>query len=220
MNVKPVRVISTLFIILKMFILVLGGSGSGKSERAEEAVKSLSKGQPAYYLATMRRDGEEAERRISEGRERETEREWSCEGSERWSGEGRLEKRRELRDTTVLLECLSNLVANELFPREGDGLPDPFRQAEGAEAFLYPRLKREMDTMLDLPRNLVVVTNDIFGEGLLSGDEHDDPYIKSYLSILAKLNNYLAARADQVVEAVVGIPVVRKGAIWHYSGLS
>ena len=218
MNVKPVRVISTLFIILKMFILVLGGSGSGKSERAEEAVKSLSKGQPAYYLATMRRDGEEAERRISRHRSLR-------------QGKGfitielpfrvdRLEKRRELRDATVLLECLSNLVANELFPREGDGLPDPFRQAEGAEAFLYPRLKREMDTMLDLPRNLVVVTNDIFGEGLLSGDEHDDPYIKSYLSILAKLNNYLAAKADQVVEAVVGIPVVRKGAIWHYSGLS
>ena len=53
-----------------MLILVTGGSGSGKSEYAENTAVSLAeeKGLPLYYIAAMRPFGEEGRRRVERHR--------------------------------------------------------------------------------------------------------------------------------------------------------
>ena len=53
-----------------MFVLINGGSGSGKSEYAENRAVMLSKkeGLLLYYIATMKPFGEEGKRRVERHR--------------------------------------------------------------------------------------------------------------------------------------------------------
>ena len=198
-----------------MNILILGGSGSGKSERAEEAAVSLSGGENLWYLATMRRDGDEADARI--GRHRALRQGKGFVTIEKPVLAGEIAERQDVRSGTVLLECLSNWVANELFPLPADGLEDPFGQPEGAVDYLYRRLEGGISELMAACKNLVIVSNDIFSEGLLHGDGKDDIYIQSYLRVLGLLNQYIAKKADKVYEVAVGIAIARKGEAWPFS---
>ena len=91
----------------------------------------------------------------------------------------------------VLLECMSNLTANELYDPEGGG----------EEAVL-----RGVDALLSQCRHLTVVTNDVFSGGTAYGE-----CTLRYLRALARINRALAARADTVVETVCGLPNYLKG---------
>ena len=51
-----------------MFSLIYGGSGSGKSAFAEQAVCTLAKDQKKYYLATMQIFDEEGQKKIERHR--------------------------------------------------------------------------------------------------------------------------------------------------------
>ena len=95
--------------------------------------------------------------------------------------------------STVLLECLSNLTANECFGPEGfDGAAE--RILTGVD-----RLRRQA-------AHVVIVTNELFSDGLDYPEE-----TARYLSMLAGLNCRLARQADRVVEVVCGLPVLWKG---------
>ena len=52
-----------------MLVLVIGGSGSGKSAYAEDCVVRLSGENSRYYLATMQIYGEEARARVERHRQ-------------------------------------------------------------------------------------------------------------------------------------------------------
>ena len=97
--------------------------------------------------------------------------------------------------SAVLLEDLGNLAANELF---SGGAFDP----EGA----YRRIRRGLDRLSEGAGHLVVVSGDLFRDGV-----DYPPETGAYLDLLARLHRDLAARADRVVEVVCGIPVVWKG---------
>lgn len=90
----------------------------------------------------------------------------------------------------VLLECMSNLTANEMFrqdPPEGD-VAD--RIIQGVE-----RLRRQA-------RNLVIVSNEIFSDGCEYASE-----TREYQRVLGTVNCLLAKMAEQVTEVVYGIPL-------------
>ena len=92
--------------------------------------------------------------------------------------------------TAVLLECVTNLTANELF--EGDG--------ECEE-----RILEGIGSLAAQCSLLVVVT------GQVDQDDGDyDEGTRSYMRLLGRVNCRLAAMADQVVETVAGIPVILK----------
>ena len=178
-------------------ILVSGGAASGKSEYAENLMLQLGKGAGKTYLATMQRDGREAEERIA----RHT-------ALRKGKGFSTVECSADITRVisackeAVLLEDLSNLVANEMF---GAG-----------EKRLNPAMTREKDTakrvaadVLQLAKYkelLVVVTNEIFSDGLFYPEE-----TRQYIRILGRTNALLAESADAVVELVYGIPVWQKG---------
>ncbi len=95
--------------------------------------------------------------------------------------------------TGILLECMSNLAANEVFDPNGAGDKAAEEILEGI---------RNLLTQCD---DLVVVTNEIFSDGIEYPEE-----TRKYQEILGKVNAGMAQMADHVVEVVYGIPVIHK----------
>ena len=90
--------------------LITGGSGSGKSAWGESWIAGEAKGRPLIYIATMRPGGEEAKRRILRHRRQRAGR-----GFQTVECPEDLEKLKIPAGSGVLLECRSNLAANELY---------------------------------------------------------------------------------------------------------
>lgn len=170
-----------------MLILVTGGAASGKSEWAEQLVKQRPG--KRYYVATMMPCGTEAESRIEKHRLRRARD--GYETVECYTGLSQLELPEK---GTVLLDCLGNLTANEMF--EPDGAKDKTRQAvlDGVR-----NLVRQSDTV-------IIVTNEVGSGGTNYAGE-----TLQYMKVLGALNCAIASEADAVFEVVSGIPQCRKG---------
>ncbi len=167
-----------------MFHLITGGSGSGKSRYAEQQVMELSE-DGRIYIATMIPYGKEGERRVQRHRTMRAEKKF--ETIERYTGLGTLELPA---GSTVLLECVSNLAANEMYDPSGAGEDTVQAVVDG---ILH---------ILDQCVHLVVVTNEVFSDGVTY-----DPSTMQYLAYLGEINQRLARAADRVTEVVYGIPV-------------
>ena len=171
-----------------MFFVVTGGSGSGKSAFAEKLTASLGEGR-RIYIATMMCFDEEGKKRISRHRAMRADKHF--ETLERYTDLAGLEVPE---DSILLLECMSNLTANEMFDESGAGE----RTVEAVmEGICHLREKA---------RHLVVVTNEIFSDGV-----EYDPETRKYQSYLGEVNCRMAEAAYGFYEVVYGIPLVRKG---------
>lgn len=98
------------------------------------------------------------------------------------------------KDCVVLLECMSNLVANEMFREDGF-------HPEVAE-----KITEGVKNLLSQAKHVVIVTNEIFSDGILYEEESEQ-----YKKELGQINQKLAEMAEEVVEVVYGIPVWHKG---------
>lgn len=193
-------------------LLVVGGSGSGKSACAEQIAVKAGDGGSLFYLATMQIYDAEGEKKVARHRKlREGKGFCTIEqprdlaeaaGKIREAG-NRIRISAGQREASIkavaLLECMSNLVANEMFP---DG--EPQRTAD----MVAEKVIREVKLLLETLEELVIVTNNVFEDGILY-----DPSTVEYNKALGAVNTRLAAMADTVVEVVVGIPVLVKGEI-------
>ena len=167
-----------------MINLVIGAAASGKSEYAEDIVMSLPG--EKIYIATMEPFGAEAKERIARHR-----------ALRAGKGFTTVERPRDLigltpeADWNVLIEDLPNLAANELFSPEGGG----------ADAVLSG-----VDRICKIVSSVTIVTGDIFSDGA-----EYDVGTREYMEMLADLHMRIAAKADNVVEVVCGIPCAVKG---------
>ena len=179
--------------------LVTGGSGSGKSEYAEQLAMDCG-GKNRIYLATMRIWDEEGKRRVARHREmrrakgfiteeRFTDLEYFSIGSGLDCPESSTGRGRQKADV-ILLECLSNLTANE-FDRQEDGA--------------LGRILRGIDHLQGQCRTLIIVTNEIFSDGISY-----DPETERYLTLFGACSRRLGEKADSVIEVVYGIPLIIK----------
>lgn len=196
-----------------MMILINGGSSSGKSAFAEtliveqakkeevmaEAAGKLMRGgarktdmrhQPSCYLATMIAWDEECRERIRKHRKMREKKNFmtiECPVD--------LLKAEVPARSRCLLECVSNLAANEMYRRD---MEDPENGA----------MERILEGIRMIRKNadfLVVVTNDV------SGDQ--GPYseeTEAYRKLLGGINCALAGEADEVYEVICGEPVMVK----------
>ena len=194
----------------KKLILVVGGSGSGKSSYAEALFDGWTGARS--YLATMRIYDEEGERRVERHRRNRA-------GKGFWTiacptdiynvcrqevmdrkSDRTLDSDQENSDSegagAALLECMSNLVANEMFTEKGQKDADVVTEKICGEIRLLQKL---FDP-------LVVVSNNVFEDG-----RSYDASTMEYLRALGQINQRLAAQADCVAEVVVGIPIMWKG---------
>lgn len=185
-----------------MLQMITGGSGSGKSELAEKEICRMQRETESrylYYIATMIPYGEETRNKISrhrmlrEGKGFET---IECftglnqlTEDERW-----FSRQRQKEGICVLLECMSNLAANELYEKGGAGKNTAAEIMDG-----ICRLEEKC-------RCVTVVTNEVF-----SGLPEKNEEMKNYLEVLGEINCRMARKADNVTETVYGIGVKLKG---------
>lgn len=175
-----------------MLHLIYGGSGSGKSEYAENIITTKYMDCDKYYIATMKVYDEEAEKKVERHRCLRADKGFAT--IEQQTNLSKALKSIDLsKKTTVLLECMSNLVANEMF----DG--ERFKSADEVVKKVFDEVK-ELKEKVD---NLVIVTNNIFEDG----SEYDET-TREYLTALGMINEKAAEMADETVEVVVGIPIV------------
>ena len=172
-----------------MLTLIVGGSASGKSAFAESY--AMEAGENRIYIATMQPMDNECVARIEKHRRMRAEKNFRT--MECYTG---LKKVRVPKDSVVLLECMSNLTANEIYAPEGVG------EDACAEEILAGVKALEQQC-----RHLVIVSNEVF-----EGGTDYDPSTVRYLDILGKTNREIAKMADVAAEIAAGV------CIWHKQG--
>lgn len=177
-----------------MIIFVYGGSGSGKSAFAEE-ISSHYGGSEKYYVATMKVFDEEGKERVAKHRQQREGRNFKliekpvliesvCTDLAQEKAAGK--------KIFLLIECLSNLVANEMF---SDGsIISAEKVADSVE--------KGLTEVFESADDVVVVSNNVFEDGI----GYDDS-VCEYMHALGKINEWMCRKADKSYEVVVGIPL-------------
>lgn len=163
-----------------MTVLIIGYPDSGKSKIAEDMVMDMSAPGERVYLATMIPYGDEGRARIEKHRKmregkgfRTIEAPFDAAAAAEESGVSG--------SATVLLECLSNLVANEMFERHTD-----------SEAVIE-KVTADVMRLADNVRDLVIVSNHFEPE------ESFDEETVIYAGTLDMLNEKISGLADKTI---------------------
>ena len=189
-----------------MLHIVYGGSASGKSSYAESFAMSLQGEGRLLYIATMypykwntTEIDPETMQRIERHRAMRADKGFDTVECY-WHVEHIVAKRQDV----LLLECMSNLLANEMYLE-----PDSNAGSDMAET-MSPVSNKIVQALVNLStrvQDVVIVTNDVFSDGgSLTYDESTREYVKN----LAEINCALAREAATVTEVVCGIPVIVK----------
>lgn len=176
-----------------MMTLIIGGSGSGKSAFAEDYIVSISEEKKKYYIATMQVYDTEGEKKMERHRMLRSGKDFST--IEQTVDIKKSTEKMEAGDRTALLECISNLTANEMFAGE---VPE-------TEEVVTEKIVKEIETLNKEVAHLVIVSNNVFEDGQVY-----DKTTMAYIRAMGRINEMLADMADEVVEVVVGIPLVIK----------
>ena len=192
-----------------MMTLILGGSGSGKSAFAEDYLlravvdkqKSDERVYRKYYIATMQIWDAEMQTKVDRHhRLRQGKGFMTIE--QPVALEKALEMMREIQPVAVLLECMSNLVANEMFSMESISM-----ESQKAGQTVTERVVRGVEALKSYADPFVIVTNNVFEDGIVY-----DNSTMEYIETLGRINERLATEADEVIEVVAGIPQwIKKG---------
>lgn len=171
-----------------MMHLVTGASASGKSAYAEDLLV-LAKSAEKYYIATMRPWGVEGAARVKKHRAMREEK-----GFQTIEAFHTLDDLRLPEKGSLMLECMSNLLANEQF------------ELGGTDEEILDRIQQGIQNLKEQTEDLIIVTNEIFSDGC----RYDAETVR-YIRLLGNLNIRMAEEADAVTEVVYGIPIRRKG---------
>lgn len=208
-----------------MITLITGGSGSGKSAYAEKYIcHALNEKEykEKYYIATMQVFDDEGQRKIDRHRRLRAGKGFITIEQPRdiQNAVSKLQSESSLKTgRSALLECMSNLVANEMFPpvdvsgiQVAEAEKEALDDTENMKDYENTQIRRvskkvlkEVSILSENVAELVVVTNNVFEDGV-SYDESTMNYIKA----MGIVNRGLAAMAESVVEVVAGIPVTVK----------
>ena len=177
-----------------MTVFVSGGSKNGKTAFAEDIAVRLSGNGKRFYVATMIPYDAEDRRRIALHIEERA-----------GKGFGTLEAARDIgscverggRDAAYLVDSVTALLLNEMYPGSYDADPDP-EAAERCRAGIL-RLAREAE-------HAVFVSDYLYSDAV-----RYDAFTENYRRDLASLDRTLAEISDVVIELAAGIPVLHKG---------
>lgn len=199
-----------------MMTVITGGSGSGKSAYAEDYIGQIAAKSDhcnKYYIATMKVYDAEGQKKIDRHRqlrqgkgfitiEQPADIENTIKTIKNQQNTNFNNSDLNLSVATVhtaaLLECMSNLVANEMFTDDGNG-----NSKIVPADIVCEKITNGIRAIKDTLDDLVIVTNNVFEDGI----EYDDTTME-YIRAMGIVNQRIAAMADHVIEVVVGIPVV------------
>lgn len=166
---------------MKRIILITGGARSGKSSYAEKLALSLSPN--PIYMATAHVWDEEFRQRVI--------RHQQARGLE-WTN---IEEEKELSKHSVagkvvLIDCITLWCTNFFYESQG-------KVSQALEA-----IQQEFDRFTHQEATFIFVTNEI-GMGGTSENELQ----RKFTDMQGWMNQYVAARADEVILMVCGIPM-------------
>lgn len=201
-----------------MLYLITGGSASGKSEFAEKTALKLGDNKKMFYVATMQIYDEESRKRVEKHRKMR-------EGKGFETVECQTDiSRIKAENSAILIECLSNLLANEMFAENGKlncdttGVENDIENGTANDTVNGDINNNEnnnknaqiyiVEPIIKLAEKneVVVVTNEIFSDGV----NYDEGTLE-YIACLGYINCKLAEKATAVAEVVCSLPVVIKG---------
>mgnify|MGYP002623893034 FL=1 len=168
---------------MKRIILITGGQRSGKSSYAEQLALSLSP--TPVYVATARVWDEEFRQRVLHHQARR---------GPQWTNieEEMYLSRHDLTGRVAVIDCVTLWLTNFYFAApdgsQGDRLLD--------------EVKCEFDRFTTPDATYIFVTNEIG-----SGGVSDNAVQRRFTDLQGWLNQHIAARADEVILMVSGIPV-------------
>jgi len=173
---------------MKKVILITGGQRSGKSLAAERMALSLSP--TPVYLATAHAWDEEFKQRIA----RHQERRGPC-----WTNieEEKTLSKHLLYNKVVVVDCITLWCTNFFYDASIDAsstLPDIDKTLE--------ELKAEFDKLTAQEATFIFVTNEIG-----SGGVSNNALQRRFTDLQGWMNQYVAAKADEVYLMVSGIAV-------------
>ncbi len=176
-----------------MMILLTGGAACGKSYLAEQLVAQFPG--KRYYVATMRPGGADGQAKVDKHRAMRAGKQFEtleCYGD---LAALKLEEPA----SVVLLECITNLVADELYDDQGSEFPH--EQVLSAVVQGIDALSRRCE-------NLIMITNELGSDG-----REYDSSTAAYIRLLGQANCLIAAQSQVVLEVSAGIPRVVKGGL-------
>lgn len=193
---------------MSRLILVSGAGASGKSEYAEKLAVDMHEDR-LIYVATMSAYDDESRKKIEIHKKRRINTDFET-----------IEKPYGIEEiipfitpydsnkkSTILIECISNLLANEMYGRAEKGVKAVIHDSGMPELQPSQRIIDGITAVADTQlADIVVVTNEVFADGM----EYDASTME-YIRQLGRINCELATMSDMVVEVACGRPVVWKG---------
>lgn len=171
---------------MKHIILITGGQRSGKSRHAEELALSLSAN--PVYLATAHVWDEEFRERVRIHQQRR---------GPQWTNieEERHLSRHDLTGRVVVIDCVTLWLTNLITPENPEYPAAP-------TATILAAAKAEFDAFTAREATYIFVTNEIG-----SGGVSPNALQRRFTDLEGWMNQYIAARADEVILMVSGIAV-------------
>ena len=165
---------------MKKIILITGGQRSGKSTKAEELALSLL--DSPVYVATAKVWDEEFRERVRRHQERR---------GPQWTNieEEKFLSRHELTGRVIVIDCVTLWLTNFFF--ENNEVEQTLEQA-----------KAEFDRFTSQEATFIFVTNEIG-----SGGVSENTIQRKFTDLEGWMNQYIAAKADEVILMVSGIPL-------------
>lgn len=187
-----------------MMILITGGARSGKSRLAESMANDIAcrNGGEVLYIATSVATDPEMTLRIEQHKQARPAH-WKTHEGYRQLGN---EIRSQSADFPVIvLECITTMLTNLLFDHAGDADPEKL-DYDAIESQLAPQIDDLLNACEASPSQIIIVTNEL-GCGIVPGYT----LARRFLDIAGRVNQRLAAQADEVHFVVSGIDMKIKG---------
>ncbi len=179
-------------------VLLLGGARSGKSSLAERMAERLADGGVVLFVATAEPGDEEMRQRIAMHRARRPD-SWRTIEEPRALGPAIAQDLGDAR--VVLIDCVTLWVTNLMLAGAGDSDDVP----PEVEAATMAEVDRLLAAYRAGAATFLLVSNEV-GLGLVP----PNPLGRAYRDLLGRVNQRLAAAADEVYLLVAGLPVELK----------
>ena len=183
---------------MKNFILVTGGTRSGKSDFAEDKASEL--GSTITYIGTAKDSDEGMQHRIQEHKSNRPST-WAT--IEMYKDFKDLDKNSDfIKSNLIILDCMTLMVSNLLVESDIDFNSCTYDDVENIENEIFDEIDILIAQMDDYNKILVAVTNEV-GMGITP----DTKANIIFRDISGRVNQYLAKRAREVYMSVAGIPL-------------
>ncbi len=172
-----------------MISIVIGKSNTGKSELAEKLALETGD-EKIYYLATMNVMDDAGRERVAKHR-RQREGKGFITIERQKDIAGILDGKPDANRSTVLLECIANLVSNYIFDDPGFDVNscDPEKACDDIASIAA----NEVKALSEKVNNLIIVTNEYDRDS-----EGYDDATRFYVRTLSRTNELIAAFCDEV----------------------